>query len=61
MTEIPGIGTALASIIEEIYRTGECYMLQRMRQELPPGVVELSAVPGLSLKKINGAARRFAH
>jgi DNA polymerase (family 10) len=53
LTGIPGIGTALASIIEEIYRTGECYMLQRMRQELPPGAVELSAVPGLSLKKIN--------
>jgi DNA polymerase (family 10) len=52
LTAIPGVGTALASIIEEIYRTGECTMLQRMRQELPPGVVELSAVPGLSLKKI---------
>ncbi len=52
LTAIPGIGTALASIIEEIYRTGECTLLQRMRQELPPGVVELSAVAGLTLKKI---------
>ena len=52
LKEIPGIGTALAAIIEEIYHTGECWMLQQLREGLPPGVVELSAVPGLNLKKI---------
>ena len=52
LTEIADIGTALASIIEEIYRTGECWMLQQLRDELPPGAVELSEVSGLSLKKI---------
>ena len=52
LTEIAGIGNALASVIEEIYRTGECWMLQKLREELPPGAVELSAVPGMSLKKI---------
>ena len=46
------IGTALAAIIEEIYRTGECWMLQQLREGLPPGAIELSAVPGLNLKKI---------
>ena len=52
LTEITGIGSALAAIIEEIYHSGECWMLQQLRQELPPGAVELSQVPGLSLKKI---------
>ena len=52
LREIPGIGNALSLIIEEIYSTGECWMLQQLRQGLPPGVVELSDVPGLSLKKI---------
>ena len=52
LTEIGGIGNALASVIEEIYRTGECWMLQQLRDELPPGAIELSEVPGLSLKKI---------
>jgi DNA polymerase (family 10) len=52
LTSLPGIGAALAAVIEEIYTTGECYLLQRMRQELPPGAVELSAVAGLSLKKM---------
>jgi DNA polymerase (family 10) len=52
LTEIPGIGKALASIIEEIYTTAECWMLNQLREELPPGAAELSAVPGLNRKKI---------
>jgi DNA polymerase (family X) len=52
LKEIAGIGNALAALIEEIYRTGECWMLQQLRAGMPPGVIELSALPGLSLKKI---------
>ena len=52
LKEIPGIGTALSAIIEEIYRTGECWMLEQLREGLTPGAIELSAVPGLNLKKI---------
>jgi len=52
LKEIPGIGTALAAIIDEIYHTGECWMMQQLLEGMPPGVIELSAVPGLNLKKI---------
>lgn len=52
LQEIAGVGRALAAIIEEIYRTGECYLLQQLREGLPAGAVELSEIPGLSLKKI---------
>ena len=52
LTAISGIGAALAAVIEEIYQTGESYLLQQLREQLPPGAVELSRVPGLSLKKI---------
>jgi DNA polymerase (family X) len=52
LKEIPGIGTALAAIIDEIYHTGECWMVQQLLEGMPPGVIELSAVPGLNLKKI---------
>jgi DNA polymerase (family X) len=52
LKEIAGVGNALSAIIEEIYRTGECWLLEQLRQELPAGAVELSEVPGLSLKKI---------
>ena len=52
LKEIAAVGNALSAIIEEIYRTGECWLLEQLRQELPAGAVELSEVPGLSLKKI---------
>jgi len=52
LKEIAAVGNALSAIIEEIYRTGECCLLEQLRQELPAGAVELSEVPGLSLKKI---------
>jgi DNA polymerase (family X) len=52
LKEIPGIGTALAAIIDEIYHTGECWMVQQLLEGMPPGVMELSTVPGLNLKKM---------
>jgi len=59
LKQIPGIGETLASLIEEIYSSGECSMLQRLRDELPPGAVELSEIPGLSLKKIAALHERL--
>ena len=49
---ITGIGPALAATIAEIWSTGRSQQLDRLRAELPPGAIELSEVPGLSLKKI---------
>jgi DNA polymerase (family X) len=52
LTEIPGIGPALASTIREIRATGQSEQLDKLRGQLPPGVVELGQVPGLSLPRI---------
>ncbi|HEX8951714.1 MAG TPA: helix-hairpin-helix domain-containing protein, partial [Polyangia bacterium] len=52
LTSVPGIGPALAATIAEIWSTGRSQQLERLRQELPPGVLELAEVPGLGLKKI---------
>jgi DNA polymerase (family X) len=52
LQQIPGVGSALAAIIEEIYLTDECRLLEQLRSSLPPGAAELCAIPGLSLKKI---------
>jgi DNA polymerase (family 10) len=52
LTTIRGIGDTLAGQIVELYKTGSSSMLDRLREELPPGVIELSQVPGLSVKKI---------
>jgi len=52
LTSIRGIGTALASQIGQLYETGASSVLSQLRQEFPPGVIELSRLPGLSLNKI---------
>jgi DNA polymerase (family X) len=52
LTQLSGVGAGLAAVIEELYSTGQCAALEQLRQELPPGVVELSIVPGLTLRKI---------
>ncbi len=52
LTTLPRIGDALASQIKQLYLTGESSVLNGLRQEFPKGVVELSAVPGLSIEKI---------
>ena len=52
LTTLPGIGSALASQIKQLYLTGESSVLKGLRQEFPPGIIELSGVPGLSVGKI---------
>lgn len=52
LTEQRGIGTALAAQIAELYKTGRSEQLEKLRAELPRGVIELSQVPGMSLKRM---------
>jgi DNA polymerase (family 10) len=52
LTFVKGIGYAIAKQIEELYRTGGSSLLNELRLRFPPGVVELSQVRGLNLKKI---------
>ena len=52
LTEINGVGSGIAAVIHELYRTGRTPVLEELRESLPPGAAELSRVPGLSLKKI---------
>jgi DNA polymerase (family X) len=52
LTSLPGIGNALASQIKQLYLTGESSVLTSLRQEFPPGIIELSGVQGLSVGKI---------
>ena len=52
LTSMRGIGRALASQIEQLYLTGQSSVLRNLRQEFPPGILELSRLPGLSLPKI---------
>src|SRR5437588_6584441 len=52
LTFVKGIGYALARQIEELYTTGQSSLLNQLRAEMPPGIVELSNVRGLTVKKV---------
>ena len=50
LTEVPGIGAALASTITEIATTGRSAQLEKLKSRLPAGALELQ--PVLSLPRI---------
>src|SRR5882672_1787697 len=52
LTFVKGIGYALAKQTEELYTTGQSTFLNQLLAELPPGIIELSNVPGLNVKKV---------
>jgi DNA polymerase (family X) len=52
LTEIPGIGDAIADIVTKLHQTGSHPSLEKLRKEVPAGVLELFTVPGLRPDKI---------
>jgi DNA polymerase (family X) len=52
LLEIPGVGTAIADIIRKLHATGSHPALDTMRKEIPEGVLEMLAIPGLRPDKI---------
>jgi DNA polymerase (family 10) len=47
LTELPGIGSALAAKIEELVTTGSLAYLTRLRQEVPAGLRQMLTLPGV--------------
>jgi DNA polymerase (family 10) len=52
LTEIPGVGKAIAEKIDELLSTGRLSFLERLETEVPPGLVGLLQVPDLGPKKV---------
>ncbi|MET4149017.1 MULTISPECIES: PHP domain-containing protein [unclassified Bradyrhizobium] len=52
LTEIPGVGDAIADIIAKLHKTGTHPSLEKLRKEIPEGVLEMLAVPGLRPEKV---------
>jgi DNA polymerase (family 10) len=47
LRDIPGVGDAIADIVTTLHEAGTHSTLERMREELPEGVLEMLAIPGL--------------
>ncbi|MDR6306523.1 DNA polymerase (family 10) [Nitrobacter vulgaris] len=52
LTDIRGIGKSIADIVTKLHATGSHPSLEKLRKEVPAGVLELFAVPGLRPDKI---------
>jgi DNA polymerase (family X) len=47
-----GVGPATLQIVSEIVTTGRASMLEELREQIPPGLVEMLAISGLGVAKI---------
>lgn len=52
LKEIPGVGKAIADKIDELLRTGKLQFLEKLKEEVPPGLADWLQVPGLGPKKV---------
>ena len=52
LTEIPGVGKAIAEKIDELLSTGKLEFLEKLKQEVPESLVEELQVPDLGPKKV---------
>src|SRR3954464_9998103 len=52
LQEIPGVGEAIADIINKLHRNGTHAALESMRREIPAGVLEMLRVPGLRPEQV---------
>ncbi len=59
LTRLPGIGSDLASYIEEIVRTGKFSKLESLKRELPEGLEELLVIEGLGPKRVRELYEAF--
>jgi len=51
LTDIPGVGSAIAKKIDELLRTGNLEYLEKLETEVPPSLIELLHVPDVGPKK----------
>ncbi|MDP2924365.1 MAG: DNA polymerase/3'-5' exonuclease PolX [Candidatus Omnitrophota bacterium] len=59
LTNIPGIGTDLASKIKEIIATGNLDYYEKLKKELPQGLLRMMEIPGLGPKTVKKIYEKF--
>jgi len=50
LEELPGVGEAIAKKIDELLRTGHLHYYEQLQAQVPPGVVDMLAIPGVGPK-----------
>jgi len=52
LADMPGIGPSTLSVVRELVETGESAYLNKLREGIPEGLLELLRVPGLNAAKV---------
>ncbi|HYU51861.1 MAG TPA: helix-hairpin-helix domain-containing protein, partial [Gemmatimonadaceae bacterium] len=52
LADTPGIGPATLSVVRELVETGESSYLNKLREGMPEGFLDLLRVPGLNVAKV---------
>ncbi|MEP6822382.1 MAG: DNA polymerase/3'-5' exonuclease PolX [Chthoniobacterales bacterium] len=52
LSEMPGIGKAIAAVIKDLVENGRSEVFEELRAQFPPDILELFTIPGLGAKKI---------
>jgi DNA polymerase (family 10) len=52
LPKMPGIGAELGSKIREIHQTGTSQTLEKLRNNYPPGILQLLRLPGVGPKRV---------
>jgi len=50
LLEVPGVGKNIAGKLEELLTTGKISLLERLRQEISPGLRNITQLPGVGLR-----------
>lgn len=50
---LPGVGEAIAEKLDELFRTGQMSYYEKIRKQVPEGLVELLAIPGVGPKTVS--------
>ncbi len=52
LAQAKGIGPAIFQVVTELTATGRSELLEQLREDVPPGLVEMLSIPGLGVAKI---------
>jgi DNA polymerase (family 10) len=52
LAELRGVGDASLEIVREVLATGRAGLLDELREQVPPGLVEMLRIPGLGVAKV---------
>ncbi len=59
LRKIPGFGDAIVSKVQELAETGKLQFFERLKDEMPPGILEITQVPGIGPKTAMRAAEEL--